>query len=72
MLSPENWELRTVWKRHTGVLEGTPSSKTALRDAHGRKMPQENFAMLNFCTTGLPTYFCSSAVEFNTIVNGLG
>ena len=35
-------------------------------------MPQENFAMLNFCTTGLPTYFCSSAVEFNTIVNGLG
>ena len=35
-------------------------------------MPQENFAMLNFCTIGLPTYFCSSAVEFNTIVNGLG
>jgi len=24
-----------LWKRHTGVLEGTPSSEAALGDAHG-------------------------------------
>src|ERR1700722_4650372 len=34
-LRTENGELRTVWKRHTGVLEETPSSKAALWDAHG-------------------------------------
>ena len=33
-LRTDKWELRTAWKRHTGVLEGTPSSEAALRCAH--------------------------------------
>src|ERR1700722_607609 len=52
-LRTENGELRTVWKRHTGVLEGTPSSKAALWDAHGNKdagnplmIPYFNYAVV--------------------------
>jgi len=26
-----------IYKRHTGVLEGTPSREAALQDAHGKK-----------------------------------
>jgi hypothetical protein len=48
MFSTENWELRTGWKRHTGVLEGTPSSKSVPRDAHGNRMPEAMPAMRYF------------------------
>jgi hypothetical protein len=44
----ENRELRTGWKRHTGVLEGTPSSEAALRDAHGKRMRDRLPAMRYF------------------------
>src|ERR1035441_9494831 len=44
----ENRELRTGWKRHTGVLEGTPSSEAAPRDAHGKRMRDRLPAMRYF------------------------
>src|ERR1017187_7768975 len=44
----ENRELRTGWKRHTGVLEGTPSSEAALWDAHGEEMRERSPAMRYF------------------------
>src|ERR1017187_2149719 len=47
----ENRELRTGWKRHTGVLEGTPSSEATLRDAHGKRMRDRLPAMRYFSRT---------------------
>src|ERR1035437_8389141 len=44
----ENRELRTGWKRHTGVLEGTPSSEAALKDAHGKRMRDRLPALRDF------------------------
>src|SRR5450631_4503242 len=38
----EDLEFETGWKRHTGVLEGTPSSEAALWDAHGEEMRERN------------------------------
>jgi hypothetical protein len=35
-------------KRHTGVLEGTPSSEAALREAHGEMMSRKIPAMRYF------------------------
>src|ERR1700752_1459677 len=35
-------------KRHTGVLEGAPSSESASRESHGERMPREEAAMRYF------------------------
>lgn len=48
MSSTENLELRTGCKRHTGVLEGAPSSEAALWAAHGNKDAERVPAMRYF------------------------
>jgi hypothetical protein len=60
MFSPENWELSTGWKRHTGVLEGTPSSEAALGYAHGGEDAEGNPAMRYFSRAE------AHAVDFRT------
>jgi surface antigen len=45
--SSDNWQLE-FGKRHTGVLEGTPSSEAALWDAHGNQDAGRVAAMPSF------------------------
>jgi hypothetical protein len=49
--SIENQKLSTGWKRHTGVLEGTPSSEAALWGSHNDKDAEGVSAMRYFNRT---------------------
>jgi len=44
-------QIDSVWKRHTGVLEGKPSSEAALRYAHGSEDAGKDPTM-RYCSRG--------------------